>query len=185
MRKTLLAGAAAILLSGTFAMAALADQKDHPGANRAEMTKNFCTDRSARAIGHLAYLEAKLKPTAAQSAAWTKYKDAVTADAKARESDCLARPVKDKKDGRPTILERRAMMEKMLEAKLTSLKATTPALETLYATLSDEQKAVLDHDRDGAMRRFAHWRGEGRNGGMMHHARFDRQRDGGDNGSAE
>jgi len=179
MRNKLLASAAAIVLSGTFAVAAFADtgkpQHMTPEA-REKMVQSFCADHTARVIGHLAYLDAKLKPTAAQEAAWKSYNDAVTADAKAREKDCLARPAKH--EGRPSIVERQAMMEKGLEARLASLKATTPALQSLYATLSDDQKAVLDRDHPDGMRHFADWR-HGHDGrGMMHKARFDGDRKG-------
>lgn len=181
MRKKLLAGAAAILMSGTFAAGALADSKprDANPEVRAKMMQSFCTDRTAQAAGRLAYLEAKLKPTSAQQAAWKKYSDAVTADAGAREKECLARPARhDGKGERPSIVERQAMMEKGLEARLASLKATTPALQSLYATLSDDQKAVLDRAQgpDGP-RHFAKWRGHGDGDrGMMHRARFDGDR---------
>lgn len=180
MRKKLLAGAAAILLSGTFAAGALADSKprDANPEARAKMMQSFCTDRTAREAGRLAYLESKLKPTAAQQAAWKKYSEAMTADATAREKECLSRPARDKNGVRPSIVERQAMMEKRLEARLASLKATTPALQSLYATLSDEQKAVLDRAQgpDGP-RHFAKWRGHG-NGdrGMMHRAHFNGDR---------
>lgn len=181
MRKRLLAGAAAILLSGTFAIGAFADAKpqDMSSETRAKMMQSFCTDRTAHAAGRLAYLEAKLKPTAAQQAAWKKYSDAVTADATAREKECLARPARnDGKGERPSIVERQAMMEKGLEARLASLKATTPALQSLYATLSDEQKAVLDRAQGpGGPRHFTKWRGHGDGDrGMMHKAHFNGDR---------
>ena len=177
MRKTLLAGAAALLISGAFAAGAFADTKAGAGpeAREAKM-QSFCTDRAAHVSGHLAYLEAKLKPTAAQQAAWKAYADAVTTAAAQHEKDCLARPARH--EGRPSIVERNAMMEKALEAKLASLKATTPALTALYATLSDTQKAVLDRDHRGGRRHFAEWRGHDRHDGMMHKARFEHRGDG-------
>jgi hypothetical protein len=80
------------------------------------------------------------------------------------------------KGERPSIVERQAMMQKGLEAKLASLKATQPALQGLYASLTDEQKQVLD--REGGNRHFASWRGHGRHGsGMEHKARFERHHD--------
>lgn len=173
MRKKFLAGAAAILLSGSFAAGAFADTKPQHGSAEMQqkMAQTFCTDHTARVIGHLAYLQAKLKPTATQQAAWKSYNDAVTADATAREKDCLARPARH--EGRPTIVERQAMMEKGLESRLESLKATTPALQSLYASLSTDQKAVLDRDHPDGMRRFAHWREGHGDRKMMHKADFD------------
>lgn len=176
MRKIILAGAVLLTTAigaSSFAMAADNAASSSPEKMQQRLT-SMCTDRTARATGHLAYLEAKLKPTSAQTAAWTKYRDAVTAQAKTAEQNCLSRPARVKGE-RPSIVERQAMMEKSLEARLASLKATQPALKDLYGSLNDEQKQVLD--KQGGKRHFANWRGHDRHGGMDHKARFERHHD--------
>lgn len=176
MRKIILTGAVLLTTAIGASSFAMADKAASLSPEKMqERHASMCSDRSAREIGHLAYLEAKLKPTSAQAAAWTKYRDAISAQAKAAEQNCLSRPARVKGE-RPSIVERQAMMQKGLEAKLASLKATQPALQSLYATLTDEQKQVLD--RQGGNRHFANWRGHGhRDGGMEHKARFERHHD--------
>jgi hypothetical protein len=178
MRKIILAGAVLLTTAIGASSFAMADKAASPSPEKMqERHASMCSDRSAREVGHLAYLEAKLKPTSAQATAWTKYRDAMTAQAKTAEQNCLSRPARVKGE-RPSIVERQAMMEKGLEAKLASLKATQPALQGLYATLTDDQKQVLDHQGFGGNRHFANWRGHGRHGGGMEHkARFEHHQD--------
>lgn len=177
MRKIILAGA--VLLTAVAGASSFALAEKIAPRSPEEMQKHhasMCMDRSARETGHLAYLEAKLKPTSAQTAVWTAYRDAMTAQAKASEKDCLARTKPARGEARPSIVERQAMMEKGLEAKLAGLKATQPALQALYATLTDDQKQVLDKQGlEG--HHFANWRGHGHHGGMEHKARFERHHD--------
>lgn len=145
MKKMHLIGAvAAAAIAGQFALTSLASA-DPAKPDRAQRVAAMCTDMAARSAAKLTYLETKLAPTAAQKSAWDNYKTAITNDAKANETKCLERVKDFKKDGkRPTILERHAMQEKMLEARLASLKAQEAPLTALYAKLSDEQKLVMD-----------------------------------------
>lgn len=178
MRKIILTSAVLLttaLGAGTFAFADKA-----PNGDRAERHAAMCSDRNAREIGHLAELEAKLKPTTAQKATWSAYKQIKTNQAAASEKSCLDRVAarkgagdsKDKK--RPTIIERQAMMEKGLETKLANLKATTPALTSLYASLTAEQKQILD--KEGARRGGMHHGGR-KHDGMKHKPGHDKRGD--------
>jgi hypothetical protein len=179
MRKIILAGA--VLLTTAIGASSFAMADKTASASPEQMQQrhaSMCSDRTARETGRLAYLEAKLKPTSAQTAAWTKYRDAVAAQAKVAEQNCLARPARTPGGERPSIVERQAMMQKGLEARLASLKATQPALQALYATLNDDQKQVLDRQGFEGRRHFANWRGHGpHGGGMEHKARFERHHD--------
>lgn len=146
MRKFILTSAVLLttaLGASTFALAEKATNGD-----RAERYATMCADRNAREISHLAELETKLKPTSAQTAAWTAYKDTLTTEAATAKKSCLDHVAARKAAGdsrkRPTIIERQAMMEKGLEAKLASLRATQPSLIALYASLSDDQKQIMD-----------------------------------------
>jgi hypothetical protein len=170
MRKLILTSAVLLTTALGASTIALADKTSD--GDHAKRLASMCTDHTAREIGHLAYLEAKLKPTSAQTDAWNTYKAAMTDQAKASEKTCLDRTANFKQGSkdhkRPTIIERNTMMEKRLEARLASIKATEPALEALYSKLDDSQKQVLDHQssRHG---KFANWRGHHRHGGMMIH----------------
>ncbi|MFZ2468231.1 MAG: Spy/CpxP family protein refolding chaperone, partial [Parvibaculum sedimenti] len=140
MRNKLLTGAAtALLFVGLFAAPSFAEDTKPPRPAAADMqkfAKERCSEHSARIAGGLAYLEARLKPTAAQLPAWNKWRDITLANAKAAEQACSERPFPTKgKDGAPTIIERRAFMVKMLTLKLDAIKASQPALETLYQSL--------------------------------------------------
>jgi hypothetical protein len=44
-----------------------------------------------------------------------------------------------------TILDRMGRREQFLSARLQSLQQTRPALETLYNSLTPDQKAIIDH----------------------------------------
>ena len=178
MRKIILTSA--VLLTAALGASTFALAEKASGPDREARHASMCSDRSARAVGHLAELEAKLKPTTAQTAAWTAYKNTLTTQAATAEKSCLDRVAARKAAGdtkkRPTIIERNAMMEKGLEAKLASLKATQPSLTALYATLNDDQKQVMDRQ---AMRhgKFAGRHGGKHHGGMDHKARFERHHD--------
>ena len=172
MKKIALIGAAAaIALTGLTSFAIAETAKP----DRAQMRQNFCTDMYARQVSKLTYLETKLAPTAAQKPAWEDYKSTVQSTAKANESKCLSGPRMVKEDGkRPSILEKRAMQVKFLEARLETLKATEAPLTALYATLTDEQKQTLDRsDRRGGKGFGRHGGGRGHWGG---HDRGDRNK---------
>jgi hypothetical protein len=179
MRKIILTSAVlvtAALGASTFALA----DKSHDGDRSARFT-SMCTDRTAKTTGHLSYLEAKLKPTAAQTKAWDAYKDAVTTQAKSAEAACLDRAAnmkqKTKDHKRPSIVERQARMEKGLEAKLAGLKATQPALTTLYASLTEDQQQMLNRYGDMHRKHSAERHGRKHHGGMDHKAGFERHHD--------
>lgn len=148
MRKKLLASAAMVLLPGFATASSFADDPKPSRPNAEELRKihgEHCLNRSARVAGDVAYLETRLKLTDAQRAAWTKWHDIALANAKSEERQCLAMPPRPAKaDGPPSIVERRAFMQKMLAAKLETLETSQPALEALYRVLDDDQKDVLD-----------------------------------------
>ncbi|HTW33129.1 MAG TPA: Spy/CpxP family protein refolding chaperone [Rhizomicrobium sp.] len=104
-----------------------------------------CKSRYARVAGKLAYLQADLSITDAQRGAFDQWKGVVLSSAKAHSDACLAHMA----DGKAMMhhhdaLERNARMQKMLEGKLAELKAERPALESLYASLTPDQKQEFD-----------------------------------------
>lgn len=132
----------------------------------------MCKGHYARVAGKLAYLQADLSITDAQRGAFDQWKGVVLSSAKAHSDACLAHTADGQKMHHHDALERNARMQKHLEAKLAELKSERPSLETLYASLTPDQKKLFDraghmghhhgHHMDGHMgQRF----GEGHDGG--------------------
>ena len=78
-----------------------------------------------------------IKPTDAQRPKFEEFKAASIKSAEAMRDACQA-------DVPETIIGRTEAMEKRMDAMLQAIRTVRPALEALYATLSDEQKARLD-----------------------------------------
>lgn len=91
-----------------------------------------------RIEGHIAFLKAELKITAAQDAAWTAYAAALRANAKQLNEFAAAQP-----KAPATPVDRLAQREKSLGMRLEIVRRTQPALAMLYAALSDEQKKTF------------------------------------------
>lgn len=88
--------------------------------------------------GRLAYAKADLGITEAQTAAWNAYADAIRAG-RAKMEETHAAMMKAKESG--DVVQRMNARIEGLETALENLKALKPALEALYATLTDAQKA--------------------------------------------
>jgi hypothetical protein len=91
--------------------------------------------------GRLAYIKADLEITDAQLPAWNAYADAVRAR-RAKMEEMHAEMIKAKESG--DALQRMDARIESLETTLDSLKASKPAMEALYAALTDEQKKKAD-----------------------------------------
>ena len=90
-----------------------------------------------------------IKPTDAQRPKFDEFKAASIKAAEITRDACRA-------DIPETIIGRTEAMEKRMDAMLQAVRTVRPALEALYATLSDEQKARLDSSSHRG--RFWHWR---------------------------
>jgi hypothetical protein len=92
--------------------------------------------------GRLAFLKTELKITPAQEPQWTKFADVIRANAKGAQAGMQAMMQAGAKSATaPEVLARH---EKMLTAKLESVRALKAAFDPLYASLSDEQKKSAD-----------------------------------------
>ena len=93
-----------------------------------------------RVEGRIAFLRTELKITDAQNAAWNAFADALRANAKSlgevRTSIAGA--------SQQGLVERFALQEKWLAARLDGTRAIKTALTNLVGTLSDEQKKAAD-----------------------------------------
>lgn len=131
---------------------------DH-AADPAAWHKRMCEERYDRTAGRLGYLAAKLNLTDQQHDAWNKWQEGVMKAATDVKATCLA--ATPAAGAPPSLLDHEANAEKMLAVKLQGLQATRPALEALYATLTPDQKTVMD---EMGMRRHHHFGHDWRQG---------------------
>ena len=91
--------------------------------------------------GRLAYLKSELNITDAQTEAWTGYAQAVKGRVDAMQS---------RRQSMMDAMQKGSAIERMnariagMEVMLDALKAINPAIEKLYAVLTDEQKKQAD-----------------------------------------
>jgi hypothetical protein len=98
--------------------------------------------------GRIAFLKAELKITDAQAPQWNAFAETLRSNAKAHQT------VHEQmtKDAMPSSWpERLAFQQKMLSARLDSLKDMEAAVKPLYATLNDEQRKLADQLMSGPM----------------------------------
>jgi hypothetical protein len=94
-----------------------------------------------RVEGRIAFLRAELKITDAQSAVWNAFADALRANAKSLgevRASIMADPAQQ------SLLERFALQEKWLAARLEGTRALKSTLMNLMSALSDDQKKAAD-----------------------------------------
>jgi hypothetical protein len=84
-----------------------------------------------------------LAVTPAQEGAWSAYAEAYRANAAHRGAGMMNMRAQENA-APPPIVERLRRHETMMSQHLASLQALRAAIESLYASLSDEQKATAD-----------------------------------------
>jgi hypothetical protein len=137
--------------------------------NKEDMAKHHaqrCSDRYAKAVGGLAYLETKLALTDRQKPLFERWKHVKLESVKARANDCATMAPRDMD---ASIIDRLKMQEKRIKARLADLQAEMPSLEALVASLTDEQKEDLErthemfggHEMHGMMEHMHHGHGHG------------------------
>jgi hypothetical protein len=124
-----------------------------PAAMMRERRAGRCEELSARAAGWLAYLEARLDLTAAQTPLFARWKNTRLAAARRMEQKCDTRAASGRNGQALTPVERLAHEQGMLEQRLADIEAERPALQALYGSLSEAQKERFgDGGRRMAMR---------------------------------
>ena len=113
-----------------------------------------CLDRTAKAIGHRAYLKARLDLTPAQMPLWTAFEKASDDASAKQKARCAVLPTEMKE--RPNLTERLNRREERMKARLESMQAIKPSLTALYASLTPEQKEVMDRTGGRRMHRHGH-----------------------------
>jgi hypothetical protein len=121
-----------------------------------------CAGMSGMAIidrveGRIAFLKTELKITDAQSVAWNAFADALRTNARSL-GEVRASIMPQAGAGQQGLIDRLALQEKWLAARVEGTRAIKSALTNLVSTLSDEQKKTADellapHIGMGAMAR--------------------------------
>ncbi|TPQ28204.1 hypothetical protein C2U70_29805 [Bradyrhizobium guangdongense] len=93
--------------------------------------------------GRIAFLRAELKITDAQQAAWNAFADALRANAKTL-GETRNSMMSQQGMGAPGLVEKLALQEKWLVARLDGTRAMKSALTNLIPMFSDEQKKAAD-----------------------------------------
>jgi hypothetical protein len=169
MNKSILAGAA-LLAVGTVAVPLAAWSADtppqtsaaapaQPGGDPQAMGEHHhgwghrwamrspqqrCEAGIARRAARAAYVEALLNLTPQQRPLAEKVETALQNAAEKEHQLCAALPT-DAKAMPTTLMDRFSRREQMMQARLDGMKEVEPALQALYAALTPQQKAILDH----------------------------------------
>ena len=107
-----------------------------------------CTGMSGMATidrveGRIAFLRTELKITDAQNAAWNAFADVLRANAKSL-GEVRASMTPQAGAAQQSLIDRVALQEKWLAARLEGTRAIRTALTGLVGTLSDDQKKTAD-----------------------------------------
>jgi Spy/CpxP family protein refolding chaperone len=165
------AAAAAVICAASAIAQASPANTNEPMPSKTDMAswhQQMCTDRYARHVGEMAYLEAKLSLSDVQRPLFASWKDTILTGAKSHESTCLA--MHPDFAHPPSILDREARMHDMLQQRLSEMDAQRTPMTALYQSLTPDQKHIFDgmgqerHDMHGG----PGMHGEGP-GGWHHH----------------
>lgn len=117
------------------------NQNDRPGMSMMSMMGMSEAGRLERINGHLAFVQAELKIADVQLPLWSKFADAVRANAQAHNRTLEAhRPAQGQTD--PTA--RLEHQEHALAQRLDGIRAIRTALAPLYAALSSDQQKTFN-----------------------------------------
>lgn len=118
-----------------------------PDGMRGRFMTRMCDDIDARANGRLAYLETRLGITTQQRDAWNAFASASrAATAPIKQACAVPRPT-----GAVDLPQRMEIMERFMAARLEALRAIRPAVVTLQAALTDDQRTKLNDMFGGRM----------------------------------
>ena len=108
--------------------------------------KQFCDDRYAGEVGHMAYLKARLQLSRTEQPLFAHWRDVRLNIAKRHAADCHARiTTLDQNQADP--INRMNREESTLKQRISDLDVERPVLVALYAALTPEQRQALDSQR--------------------------------------
>ncbi len=150
---------AAALVAPVLAAAQPATPQGQRPDPRAAMQARVCADFDAHLAARLAWIEAKVKPTDAQRAAW----DAFQRDSRAAAARMQARCAQPEAAPAPGDLAAElARREQRMAAMLDTTRRMRAAVEALQPVLSEEQRKALAENFHGPRGMHAmHHRGHG------------------------
>jgi hypothetical protein len=120
--------------------------------------RKMCLNQNARRVGQRAYMKERLELKPEQMALWTAFEKASDDASAKQKATCATLPAEIK--GPVSLTDRMGMQETFMKSRLERLQAVKPSLTALYASLTPEQREVLD--RSGGRR-------GGRGGHHRHH----------------
>ena len=124
-----------------------------------------------RVEGRIAFLRAELRITDAQNAAWNAFADALRANAKSLGEVRASIMSGMAGSAQASLVERFALQEKWLAARLEGARAIKSPLVYLMAALSDDQKKVADELLAPHMGMMAMMQPGHAGSGAAHHSR--------------
>jgi len=120
--------------------------------------QKMCVEHVARSIGNRAYLKARLDLKPEQMALWSTFEKAADEVSTKEKAACASLPTEVKTP--PNFADRFNMRESMMKQRYDSMEAVKPSLMALYASLTPEQKEILDRPQmDGRGWHGHHGRG--------------------------
>ena len=156
---------AALALAGVLALPMIAAAQQGPGPGpgprpdpRDAMHARMCEDLDARLAARLAWMEAKVKPTDAQRAAWDAFQRDSRAAAAPMRAQCAANQPRPQ---RGDLLAELGQRETRMSAMLDAVRQTKAAVEKLMPQLSEEQRKALAENFGGGHRGHGMRRGPG------------------------
>jgi len=161
MKTGLLALAfAATLPLGALAQDAAPQARQHD--RHAAMHERMCADLDAHLAARLAWIEAKVKPSEAQRAAWDGFaRESRQAAAPMRELCAAAAPAMPRDDVAARLAER----ERRMSAMLDTTRRMRAAVEKILPALDEAQRKTFAENYEGHRARPMH------GGHGMHHQR--------------
>jgi hypothetical protein len=113
--------------------------------------QKMCMEQTARRVGNRAYLKARLELKPEQMALWNAFEKASDDASAKQKARCATLPKEVKMP--VSLTDRMSMQEDAMKARLESIQAVKPSLTALYASLTPEQKEILDRGGDRRMGR--------------------------------
>jgi hypothetical protein len=101
---------------------------------------DFCSDIAPRAIGKLAYLEARLALSDRQKPLFERWKNVMLATIRAHADQCATMKLPEMD---ASVIEKLKLQEQRLKTRLADIQAQMPALEALASSLNEDQMRTL------------------------------------------
>jgi hypothetical protein len=114
--------------------------------------QKMCEVHVARRIGNRAYLKSRLNLKPEQMNAWNTFEKTADEASAKEKTFCASLPTEIKTP--LNFADRFTMRESMMKTRVETLEAVKPSLLALYASLTPEQKEILDRPMMGG--RFHH-----------------------------